>query len=311
MTAESILVLGSVALDSVKTPFGQSTLVPGGSAVYFSLAGRCFAPVQMLGAVGTDFPSSFLEKLSEKAIDLSGLQTLPGKTFQWVGEFTRDLKDAKTISTHLNVVEEFRPRLHESHKKAGGVFLANCNPHVQWEVLSQIERPRWIACDTMSFWIEREKAALIELLNHVHIFFINEEEAKMLAGESNLMKASKILSSWGPSLVVIKKGENGVLLRSKDAVLVLPSYPTEQVVDPTGAGDSFAGGFLGYLHSRNGDLKDWEHLKRAAAYGSVIASCTIESFGTERLEEISMETVQERLDRYARLLRIDPAVLVS
>lgn len=300
----SILVVGSVALDSVRTGRGSSVEALGGSAVYFSLAARLFSGVQVVGVVGKDFPPDYREKLETRGIDLSGLEVRSGKTFRWVGRYGKDMNVAKTLATHLNVFETFKPRLSAAQKAADTVFLANIDPELQWDVLSQMREPKLVACDTMNYWISSKKAALKELLSRVNVFFVNEEEARNLTGQPNNFAAAKTLTEWGPSVIVIKKGEHGALVMAGGRLYAFPAYPVEEVKDPTGAGDTFAGGFLGYLGG--GDWSDVARIKRAVLYGSVLASFNVQDFSTTMLEGIDLLSVQDRYRDFVDLLSVGP-----
>ena len=303
-----ILVVGSVALDSVETSEGKSSEALGGSAVYFSLAAQLFAPVEMVGVVGSDFPDEYRSLLESRGIGLGGLKVVSGKTFRWAGRYGRNFNSAKTLSTCLNVFEAFRPELSDSQKSASVVFLANIDPELQREVLSQMSRPRLVACDTMNYWISSKRQALKELLSRVDVFFVNEEEARRLTRESNNCLAARRLADWGPLVIVIKKGEHGTLLLAGGRLHAFPAYPVEHVKDPTGAGDTFAGGFLGYLAS-GVDLKDVQRVKRAMLYGSVLASFNVEDFSTRRLEGIGLPAVESRYRDFLNLLAVgDDAV---
>ncbi|MBI5629976.1 MAG: sugar kinase [Elusimicrobia bacterium] len=299
----SILVVGSVALDSVKTLAGESREALGGSAVYFSLSARQFAPVSVVGVVGRDFPVEHRQLLSRRGIDLEGLKEMPGETFRWVGRFGKDLSKAKTLETHLNVFKDFRPALSPSQKRSRVVFLANIDPELQTEVLAQMESPAITACDTMDYWIASKPAALKELLSRVNIFFANEGEAKKLTRQSNILRAANVISEWGPSVVVIKKGEHGALLKFGSEFFVFPAYPLDTVKDPTGAGDTFAGGFMGYL-AATGEFDDVEHLKRAMIYGTVLASFTVQDFSTAALESLQKGALESRFNEFLDRLSV-------
>ena len=300
----SILVVGSVALDSVETRAGKSEEALGGSATYFSLAARHFAPVKIVGVVGEDFPARHREMLEKGGIDLSGLETAKGRTFRWSGSYTADFNAANTLDTQLNVFAEFDPKLSSAHKECPVLFLANIDPELQMEVLSQMKGPKIVAADTMNFWIDSKKAAVKELLGRVDILFVNEQEAQSLSGADGNVAAAKILTGWGPSVVVIKKGEHGALLYAGRKVYPFPAYPKESIEDPTGAGDSFGGGFMGAL-SVDPDLSNHSNLKRAAVYGSVLASFNVESFSTERLEGLTRDALDARAREYVELLSVD------
>ncbi len=288
-----ILVVGSIALDTVKTPAGSIVEGLGGSATYFSLSARYFNPIQLVGVVGEDFPRSHRSLLQERGIDCSGLKTAKGKTFRWSGKYGKDTNAAKTLATHLNVFKDFRPKLDEAHRKAPVVFLANIDPELQSEVLAQMKDPALVACDTMNFWIDSKPEALKELLGKVDIFFGNEEEAEKLTKRPNPLQAAEVISSWGPSVVVIKKGEHGALMKVGSRFYIFPPYPLPVIKDPTGAGDTFAGGFLGYLASC-GAYDDVGHLKRAMAYGTVMASFNVEDFSTKNIENLDRDRIDER-----------------
>ena len=294
-----ILVVGSVAFDSVETPFGRGDDVLGGSATYFSTSASFFTGVQLVAVVGDDFPEEPKEFLSSRGVDLAGLQTRPGETFRWKGRYGYDLNEAQTLETHLNVFETFHPQLPESYRKAEYVFLANIDPELQLEVLNQVERPKLIACDTMNFWIEGKREALVRTLGHVDILVINEAEVRQLADEANLVKASRAVLAMGPKTLVVKRGEYGVLVFTEHSIFSAPAYPLEEVFDPTGAGDTFAGGFMGYLAATN-NLSD-ETIRKATVFGSVMASFTVEDFSLNRLRKLSWSEVEERFRRFQTL----------
>ncbi|MDH3807789.1 MAG: PfkB family carbohydrate kinase [Desulfuromonadales bacterium] len=294
-----ILVVGSVAFDSVETPFGRGDDVLGGSATYFSTSASFFTGVQLVAVVGDDFPEEPKEFLRSRGVDLAGLQTRPGDTFRWKGRYGYDLSEAQTLETHLNVFETFHPQLPESYRKAEYVFLANIDPELQLEVLNQVERPKLIACDTMNFWIEGKREALVRTLGHVDILVINEAEVRQLADEANLVKASRAVLAMGPKTLVVKRGEYGVLVFTEHSIFSAPAYPLEEVFDPTGAGDTFAGGFMGYLAATN-NLSD-ETIRKATVFGSVMASFTVEDFSLNRLRKLSWSEVEERFRRFQAL----------
>jgi sugar/nucleoside kinase (ribokinase family) len=294
-----ILVIGSVAFDSVETPFGRGDDVLGGSATYFSTSASFFTGVQLVAVVGDDFPEEPKEFLISRGVDLAGLQTRPGETFRWKGRYGYDLNEAQTLETHLNVFETFHPQLPESYRKAEYVFLANIDPELQLEVLNQVERPKLIACDTMNFWIEGKREALVRTLGHVDILVINEAEVRQLADEANLVKASRAVLAMGPKTLVVKRGEYGVLVFTEHSIFSAPAYPLEEVFDPTGAGDTFAGGFMGYLAATN-NLSD-ETIRKATVFGSVMASFTVEDFSLNRLRKLSWSEVEERFRLFQAL----------
>jgi sugar/nucleoside kinase (ribokinase family) len=294
-----ILVVGSVAFDTVETPFGRGNDVLGGSATYFSTSASFFTGVQLVAVVGEDFPDEPRQFLRSRGVDLAGLQTRPGKTFRWKGRYGYDLNEAHTLETHLNVFETFHPKLPESYRQAKYVFLANIDPELQLEVLQQVERPQLIACDTMNFWIEGKREALIRTLIHVDILVINEAEVRQLADQANLVKAARAILAMGPKTLVVKRGEYGVLVFNEHSIFSAPAYPMEEVFDPTGAGDTFAGGFMGYLAATN-NLSD-ETIRKATVFGSVMASFTVEDFSLNRLRQLSWADVEERFRRFQAL----------
>jgi len=297
-----LLVIGTVAVDSIQTPYGQLEEAFGGSASYFSYAASFFVPVKLIAVVGEDFPDTFRSVLSEHQIDLSGLQVLVGgKTFRWKGKYEFDMNVAQTLDTQLNVLLDFQPKVEKSDSLPY-IFLANIDPDLQLQVLKQVNRQKvkLVACDTMNFWIENKRQQLDETLKHIDLIVINDGEARQLTGETNLVKAAKKIQSLGPDKVVIKKGEHGVLLFYGEQFASLPAYLLEEVYDPTGAGDSFAGGLMGYL-SQTEDLS-FEGFKKAIAYGSVVASFAVEKFSLERLREIKLSDVEDRLKDFQQLL---------
>lgn len=291
-TVPPVLIVGSAALDTVKTPFGQVEDVLGGSAIYASIAASCFAPVRLVGVVGTDFPSEHLDFLASRGIDLQGLQVVEGRTFRWSGSYDFDLDQAHTHRTELNVFADFHPHLPEAYRDSDFVFLANIDPDLQLEVLDQVCHPRLVVCDTMNFWIEGKPNRLREVIQRSHIVFMNDAEARQFCGTFSLLRAARDLMALGPEAVVIKKGEHGALLFTHSSHFSAPSYPMEHVVDPTGAGDTFAGGFIGYLAS-TGDTSEG-NLRKATVYGSVLASINIEDFSLNRLRQLTREEVNRR-----------------
>jgi len=295
----SLLVVGSVAFDSVKTPFGEAEEVLGGSATYFSTAASYFTKVKLVAVVGEDFPESHLNFLRERKIDLEGLERRPGRTFRWRGEYGYQLNEAKTLATELNVFQTFRPKLPGAYRGAEFVFLANIDPALQFDVLKQVDRPKLVACDTMNFWIEGKRDELIQTLKSVDILIINDGEARELAGEVNLVKSAKKILSYGPETLVIKQGEYGALMFNGGAIFSAPAYPLEDVFDPTGAGDSFAGGFMGYL-SRCGAVND-ASIRQAVIYGSTMASFNVEAFSLDRMRALRQDEISERYQAFKEL----------
>lgn len=298
-----ILVVGSIALDSVKTPFGEAQEALGGSALFFSAAASFFSPVSLIGVVGQDFPKGEIEFLRDRGVDLSGLEVASGQTFRWCGSYEGDMNEARTHSTCLNVFQEFKPKLSDDHARAEFVFLANIDPQLQQDVISKVKGPRAIGCDTMNFWITGKREELRRTLSLVDIMFINDAEARMLAGVPNLIKAARTIREMGPKIVVIKKGEHGSLLFTEHSVFAVPAYPLEEVCDPTGAGDSFAGGFMGYVAAQ-GKL-DEATLRRAMIYGSVMASFNVEKFSLERLRTLKREEIEARFQEFRRLTHVE------
>ncbi|MGE4344469.1 MAG: PfkB family carbohydrate kinase [Geoalkalibacter sp.] len=299
----SILVVGSVAFDSVQTPFGQVEDVLGGSATYFSTAASFFTGVDLVAVVGEDFPEEHVDFLQSRQINLAGLQRAPGATFRWKGRYEYDLNEAHTLDTRLNVFESFKPELPSGFEDAEFVFLANIDPELQLQVLKQVKIPRLVASDTMNFWIEGKRGALIETLAHVDLLVINDAETRQLAGEPNLVKAARIIRDMGPATLVVKRGEYGVIMFRDDSVFAAPAYPLESVFDPTGAGDTFAGGFMGYLAATN-DLSE-ANLRQAIVFGSVMASFTVEKFSLDRLRTLEYEEIRSRFRLFKQLTHFE------
>lgn len=299
----TVLVVGSVALDSVETPFGRADDVLGGSGTFFSASASHLTPVQLVGVVGSDYPVEKLAPLGARGVDLSGVERAEGESFRWRGRYRHDLNSAETLETRLGVFSHFRPKIPEQFRRAPYVFLANIDPRLQLEVLRQVERPRLVACDTMNFWIESRRSDVLELLKHVDAMLLNDGEARQLTEQSNLVKAARWILARGPRIVVIKKGEHGAFMFSGSSVFFAPAYPLEDVFDPTGAGDAFAGGFMGYL-ARTGML-DEEHMRRAVVYGSTMGSFAVERFSIERLMEIDHEQIRARLLEFRRLVAFE------
>ncbi len=289
----SILVVGSVALDSLETPFGSATDAVGGSAVHFSAAASLFAPVQVVGVIGDDYPSEQLAFLEDREVDLSGIETVPGESFRWAGRYTHDLSSPETLETRLGVFAEFHPRIPAEFRSPEFLFLGNIDPRLQLEVLEQVQSTRLVACDTMNYWIEGSRDDLMTLLGRVDLLMANDGEIRQLAGQANLVSATRWVQEHGPSRVVVKKGEHGAILFHDEEIFFVPGYPLENLNDPTGAGDSFAGGFLGSLHG-SGELTDGA-LRRAAVFGSALGSFAVEDFGVRRLARLSREEVADRV----------------
>jgi sugar/nucleoside kinase (ribokinase family) len=296
----SLIIVGTFNLDTIETPQERRERIVGGSGTYCCLAASFFTAPGIVGVVGEDFPKDTLELFKAKGIDTEGLLVKPGKTFFWEGRYEDDPNKRTTIATEVNVLKSFRPQLPDHYRGADILFLANIDPELQEDILAQVNNPRLVAMDTMNYWIQTRAASLLNVLNKVDVFFANDEEVRMLTDELNLITAGKRLLEKGPSLVVIKKGEHGALLLSKDFVFVAPAYPSETVLDPTGAGDSFGGGFLGYLD--NVDSYAEGDIRKAAVYGSVLASFTIEKFGIDRLESLSSEEIENRFAEFQKLV---------
>ncbi|MFA5271009.1 MAG: PfkB family carbohydrate kinase [Candidatus Omnitrophota bacterium] len=294
----SVLVVGSVAFDTLTTPFGKRKEILGGSATYFSLSARFFSPVKLVAVVGNDFPKKYIKLFEDKGIDLRGLEIARGKTFHWEGEYDWDF-NAKTISTSLNVFADFNPKIPVEYKNSDYVFLANIDPDLQNKVLSQVKNPKLVACDTMNHWIASKQKSLIKFLKKIDIFFLNDAEARQLSGEKNLVKAAKAIMKFGPKRIIIKKGEHGSLLFSKDSVFSIPAFLLEDVFDPTGAGDTFAGAVMGYLAKC--DKLNEKNLRNALIYGNIMATFTVEEFGPWRLARVTRPAVERRLREFKRL----------
>jgi sugar/nucleoside kinase (ribokinase family) len=302
----SLLVVGSVALDSVETPFGKAEEVIGGSANYFSASASHQAPVQLVGVVGSDYPVEKLEPLRSRGVDFAGLERAEGESFRWRGRYRHDLNSAETLETRLGVFSHFRPKLPVAFRDAEFVFLANIDPRLQLDVLRQVQRPKLVACDTMNFWIESRRADLLELLGKVDLITLNDGEARQLTEQPNLVQAARWILARGPRTVLIKKGEHGAFMFTRESVFYAPAYPLESVFDPTGAGDSFAGGFMGWL-ARTRDLSD-ANLRRAVVLGSAMGSFVVEGFSITRLLEISRADIEARVADFHRLVSFDQAL---
>lgn len=301
--ANRILVVGSVALDSIRTPYGEVTDALGGSASYFSFSASHFAPVAVCAVVGEDFPGEHREQLERRGVDLAGLETAQGRTFRWRGEYMAELGHAHTLETQLNVFADFHPKLDETQRRAPYVFLANIDPDLQLEVLSQMKRPLLVLSDTMNYWIARKPDRVFEVLRRVDVALLNEEEARALAGETHLARAADRLLEEGANAVIIKKGEHGALYHSREERFITPAYPVLALTDPTGAGDSFAGGFLGML--ARVERQDGEALRQAMACGTAMASLAIESFSPARLIETDLGEIEARVKALHGMVHYD------
>jgi sugar/nucleoside kinase (ribokinase family) len=301
----SILITGSVALDSVKTPIEEHHDLLGGSASYASVGASFFVPVNMVAIVGTDFPPKYIDLYRRHGINLDGLQVAEGQTFRWSGEYEWDLNKRRTLSVCLNVFETFQPTLPESYKGVPYVFLANISPQLQMHVLAQVAGPKFVVADTMDLWIETQRDALVELLRKIDCLVLNESEAREFTKQTNLIKAGRLILKQGPKFVVIKKGEHGCLLFAKDLFFSAPAYPLEDIHDPTGAGDCFAGAFTGYLART--DRIDHHSLRNAVIYGSVIASYCVEDFSLTRLQSLTQPEIKERYDLFKVMSHFEAA----
>ncbi|MGH7322672.1 MAG: PfkB family carbohydrate kinase [Candidatus Rokuibacteriota bacterium] len=297
-----LLVVGSVALDSVRTPFGKADDVLGGSATFFCYAASFFASVRLVAVVGDDFPQAHLDLLARRGVDLAGLQVSPGATFRWAGEYGYDLNEPKTLDTRLGVFAEFRPALPDHFRATPFVFLANIDPELQLDVLQKVERPRLAALDTMNFWIQGKREALLRVLREVDALVVNDTEARMLTQEPNLVKAARRILGYGPQTVVVKRGEYGALMATDGRFFFAPAFPLESVFDPTGAGDTFAGGFMGSL--ARAETLDDASLRRAIVYGSVLASFTVEDFSLNRLLRLDAAEIAERYRSFQEMMRL-------
>lgn len=296
----SLVIVGSLAFDTIETPETRKERIVGGSCAYSVLAASYFTDPKIVAVVGTDFPAGIIDLFKNRGVDTRGLKVEKGKTFHWEGRYGDDPNQRTTIKTELNVFQNFKPELLPEYRSAGTVFLGNIDPDIQDYIRLQLDEPKLVAMDTINLWINIKRDALLKVLTDVDMFFANDEEVRMLAGENNLITAGKKLMEMGPSIMIIKKGEHGVLLLTEDFVFGAPAFPSENVVDPTGAGDSFGGGFLGYLDKEQSF--DEKHLRRAAIYGSVMASFTIDKFGIEGLKSLSLDRIEQRFSDFSKLV---------
>jgi len=301
----STLVVGSVAFDNVKTPFGTAENVIGGSATYFSVAASFFSEVNLVAVVGEDFSKQYEKIFQKHRVDVRGLQRKPGKSFFWWGEYNDNMNECRTLDTQLNVFADFSPKIPEAYQSSEFVFLGNIHPRLQREVLRQVKRPRLIAMDTMNYWIHNTPDDLRKTLKLVDILIVNDNEARMITGEHNLVKAAEKILTMGPKTLVVKRGEYGVAMFRKGSIFAAPAFPLKRVLDPTGAGDSFAGGFVGYLASCR-TLSE-ASIRRAVIYGSVIASFNVEDFSLNRLTRLKCSEIEERFRRFQRLMHFEAA----
>jgi len=299
----SILVVGSVALDQISTPFDRAEEVIGGAAVHFAAAASVLSPVRLVGVIGEDYPVERLDFLTDRGVDLGGLEERPGRSFRWGGRYHYDMNTRDTTHTELGVFADFRPDIPESFRDTRWVFLGNIDPTLQLNVLDQIEEPTLVACDTMNYWIERTPEALMAVIGRIDMITLNDEEARQLSGQPNLARAARWIQGRGPRHVVIKKGEHGAMLFSDDAIFFAPGYPLEEVIDPTGAGDAFAGGIFGHL-ARCGNTT-LDEMRRAVVYGCALGSFACEAFGPARLETLRASEVDERVRLFRALTHFE------
>jgi len=298
----SLLVVGSVALDSIFTPFGETADALGGSAVYFSVAGSLLHPVQVVGVVGGDYPVHELEALASRGIDWSGVERAEGESFRWKGKYSYDLQSRETLETRLGVFAQFQPKIPDAFRAAEYVFLGNIDPELQLGVLEQVKRPRLVVCDTMNYWIQGKREKLLELLARVNLLMVNDSEARELSGDWNIHRAGRWILRQGPGRVVIKQGEYGALLIEPTRTFYVPAFPLETVFDPTGAGDAFAGGFMAYL-ARTGSLSE-DNIRRAMVYGAAMGSYAVEQFGIRAFERITLADVETRVRAFQDLTHV-------
>ncbi|MGC9513407.1 MAG: PfkB family carbohydrate kinase [Fidelibacterota bacterium] len=300
-----IVVVGSIALDSVETPLGRRDNALGGSSTYFSLSSSHYTKTCLVGVAGTDFPKSALDLLQKYGIDLEGLEIKDGKTFRWGGRYKSNMNKRDTLYTELNVFENFQPSLPPAYRKSPILFLGNIHPELQLQVLHQMENHPLTALDTMNLWIDISRDSLLDVISKVDILFINEDEIRQLNGTSSILTAAKKTLQSGPQFLIVKRGENGAMLFHKDKLFIIPAYPIENVVDPTGAGDSFAGGFMGYLSTRNLKQLSLKDYKNAMVHGTVMASFLVETFSTDRLVSVTRESIQHRVQNLLEMICVD------
>jgi sugar/nucleoside kinase (ribokinase family) len=301
----TLLVVGSIALDSIFTPFGETADALGGSAIYFSVAGSILHPVQVVGVVGHDYPYDELERLAPRGIDWSGVERADGESFRWKGKYSYDLQSRETLETRLGVFADFQPKLPDAFRSARFLFLGNIDPELQLGVLKQVDRPELVVCDTMNYWIRSKKASLLELLARVDLLMVNDSEARELSGDWNIHRAGRWILGQGPKRVVIKQGEHGALLIEPSRTFYVPAYPLENVFDPTGAGDAFAGGFMAYL-ARTKSINE-DNIRRAMVYGAAMGSYAVEQFGIRAFERVTLAEVEARVRAFQDLTHVSLA----
>ncbi len=305
----TLLVVGSIALDSIFTPFGETADALGGSAVYFSVAGSILHPVQVVGVIGKDYPRHELESLAARGIDWGGVEQAEGESFRWKGKYSYDLQSRETLETRLGVFADFQPRLPPAFRSAKFVFLGNIDPDLQLGVLEQVSSPELVVCDTMNYWIQGKKAALLQLLSRVDVLMVNDSEARELSGDWNIHRAGRWILRHGPKRVVIKQGEHGALLIEPRRTFYVPAYPLENVFDPTGAGDAFAGGFMAYL-ARTRSVAE-ENVRRAMVYGAAMGSYAVEQFGIRGFDRITLADVEQRVQAFQDLTHVSLAKVLT
>ncbi|MEE8061785.1 MAG: PfkB family carbohydrate kinase [Gemmatimonadales bacterium] len=299
----TLLVVGSIALDSVSTPFGETADALGGSAVFFSVAGSLLHPVRVVGVVGNDYPIAELERWSKRGVDWSAVERVDGESFRWKGKYSYDLQNRETLETRLGVFADFQPKVADDMRDAEYVFLGNIDPELQLGVLDQIRNPKLVACDTMNYWIHSKREVLLKLLSRIDVLMVNDSEARELSGDWNVYRAARWILDQGPKMAVIKQGEYGAVLVDRESTFYIPAYPLEEVFDPTGAGDAFAGGFMAHL-ARSDDISP-ENVRRAMVYGSAMGSFAVESFSVNRFHEIGSAEVTDRVRAFSDLVRFD------
>jgi sugar/nucleoside kinase (ribokinase family) len=298
----TLLVVGSIALDSIFTPFGETADTLGGSAIFFSVAGSILYPVQVVGVVGEDYPVAELERLAPRGIDWSGVERVKGESFRWKGKYSYDLQSRETLETRLGVFADFQPKLPPSFRSARYLFLGNIDPDLQLGVLEQVQQPELVVCDTMNYWIQSKKAALLRLLERVDVLMVNDSEARELSGDWNIHRAGRWILGHGPKRVVIKQGEHGALLIEAKRTFYVPAFPLETVFDPTGAGDAFAGGFMAYL-ARTASVTE-DNLRRAMVYGAAMGSYAVEQFGIRGFDQVTLADVESRVRAFQDLTHV-------
>lgn len=297
----AILVVGSVGYDTISTPKGQRKNILGGSANYFSMAASLYGKVRVVGVVGSDYLPEHRALLESRQVDIRGLQTVEGKTFAWEGKYENDMNEAITLATHLNVFENFHPAIPEEYRSSEVVFLANIDPVLQLQVLEQVKSPRLVAADTMNYWIHSKRSDLLKVLERIDVLLINETELRELTKSWNTIRAAKEVLAMGPKAVVVKRGEYGFIMFCEEKYFILPAYPIEDVIDPTGAGDTFAGGFLGHLAQTNAKWTR-EDLKQACVHGCLLASFTVQDFGLEGIQKVQQSQLQDRIRAYSQVI---------